>query len=491
MNKYDLSIIIPSRNEMFLAKTIEDILSHIEGNTEIIAILDGQWANPPVPDNDRVTLIYHNESVGQRAATNEGVNISRAKYIMKVDAHCAFDQGFDVKMMADMQDSWTMAPLMKNLHAFDWVCKKCGTRRYQGPSSDYCLLPDGKTKNPNCDSTEFYRDVVWIPKNSPKSMSYRFDRTLHFQYWGEYLKRPEAQKDITDSLSLQGSCFMCTRKRYLELNICDESWGSWGNQGTEVACKTWLSGGEVKVNHKTWYAHMFRTQGGDFSFPYPQSSTSIEYARQQSREAFLLGRWDKAVHSLSWLLRKFQPVPDWDEAAIKDLENKSKGEPSKGIIYYTDNQLGPKIANEVQAQLISIGRNKNIPIVSSSLKKMNFGDKNIHFPSLKRGYLSMFKQILAALENSFSDIIFFCEHDVIYHPSHFDFVPPEKDKFYYNQNVWRLRMADGFCVHWDCNQVSGLVAYRELLLNHYKNKVKEIEEKGFDGHFEPGGRNTP
>ena len=49
MTNYDLSILIPARNEMFLARTIEDILTNIEGNTEIIAILDGCWADPPIP----------------------------------------------------------------------------------------------------------------------------------------------------------------------------------------------------------------------------------------------------------------------------------------------------------------------------------------------------------------------------------------------------------------------------------------------------------
>ena len=38
----DLSILIPARNEMFLAKTIENILANIEGNTEVIAVLLGQ-----------------------------------------------------------------------------------------------------------------------------------------------------------------------------------------------------------------------------------------------------------------------------------------------------------------------------------------------------------------------------------------------------------------------------------------------------------------
>ena len=46
MTRYDTSILIPSRNEMFLAKTIEDLLQNIRGKTEIIAVLDGQWRNP-------------------------------------------------------------------------------------------------------------------------------------------------------------------------------------------------------------------------------------------------------------------------------------------------------------------------------------------------------------------------------------------------------------------------------------------------------------
>jgi glycosyltransferase involved in cell wall biosynthesis len=37
MKMCDLSIVIPSRNEMFLKRTIDDILEHSEANTEIIA----------------------------------------------------------------------------------------------------------------------------------------------------------------------------------------------------------------------------------------------------------------------------------------------------------------------------------------------------------------------------------------------------------------------------------------------------------------------
>src|SRR3990172_10828265 len=146
----DLSIIIPARKEMFLTKTVEDILANIEGNTEIIVVEDGGWSDPGIPQNERVTIIYHPESIGQRASCNEAAKLSQAKYLMKCDAHCAFDKGFDRKMLEVIQKDWTLVPTMRNLHAFDWVCSN-GHRRYQSPSGP-CT---------EC-GQETTREIVWI-----------------------------------------------------------------------------------------------------------------------------------------------------------------------------------------------------------------------------------------------------------------------------------------------------------------------------------------
>jgi glycosyltransferase involved in cell wall biosynthesis len=290
----DLSVLIPSRNEMFLSRTIQDILEHSESEIEIIVVLDGAWAVPGVPVDPRVTIIHHPESVGQRAATNEAARVSQGKYLMKCDAHCAFDQGFDRVLLADIEPDMTIVPVMRNLHAFDWVCEE-GHRRYQGPSG--VCVQCGK---------ETTMDVVWIAKKNPQSSAYRFDKDLHFQYWADYKK--VQQGDLVETMSIQGSCFMISKKRYFDLNICDERHGSWGQQGTEVACKTWLSDGRCIVNKKTWYAHLFRTQGGDFGFPYP--NPGIEKAREYSKDLWFNNKWDKAKHPLSWLIEKFNP-PEW------------------------------------------------------------------------------------------------------------------------------------------------------------------------------------
>jgi len=455
--KYKLSIIIPARNEIFVGQTVKDLLENIEGDTEVIVVLDGYTIPvPEIPKDDRVRIIENKEALGQRGATNQAVRTSKAKYIMKVDAHCSFDKGFDVKMMKDMNDNWTMVPVMRNLHAFDWVCK-CGHREYQGKSHP-C---------PKC-GKEMKREIVWVGKTNPQSTSFRFDNTLHFQYWREYKKKQIG--DLVETMSIQGSCFMLTRDKYWELDICDEGHGSWGQQGVEVACKTWLSGGRVIVNKKTWYAHMFRTQGGDFGFPYP--NPGVNKAREYSRNLWINGNWDKAIHPLSWLIKKFNP-PGWDK--------------SVGIIYYTDSGIDPKLMKIVQDQIkVGAGQNR---IVSISLnKKIDFGTTRINMKG-ERGSLMLFKQVLKGLEALDTDIVFFCEHDVLYHPSHFDFIPPDKDTYYYNGNLWRLRLKDGFAVKYDHKSLSQLCANRETLLKEFRFRVEDVEKNGFHrGGYEPGTR---
>jgi hypothetical protein len=444
---FKLSILIPARNEEFLKQTVENLLETKNHYTEILVGLDGQLPVEPLDQHKDVTVVYFVESIGQRAMTNRLCQLSKAKYVMKLDAHCKMDKDFDKKLIEDMQDDWTVVPKMYNLHAFDWVCQSCGVRRYQGKS--------GKCK---CGGEE-KKEIIFEAKPSPETTAMKFDTDLRFGYWGQYKKRQKG--DLVETMSLLGACWMLTREKYWELNICDEEFGSWGQQGTEVACKTWLSGGKLICNKKTWFAHMFRTQGGDFGFPYGHKKGAITKARQHSRNLFLEGKW-KGKYDLNWLINKFNP-PDW-----------------QGIIYYTDNQLNLKIAHKVQDRLKKMG----LPIVSASLKPMNFGENYVI--EGKRGNESYFKQILKALEKSKSEIIFFCEHDVLYNPTHFDFIPPKKDKFYFNTNVWKVDWETGKALWTDnLQQVSGMVCYRDFAIEHYERKLKLVQEGKFNRRYEP------
>jgi glycosyltransferase involved in cell wall biosynthesis len=324
MQQYKLSICIPARNELFLARTVQDILEHKEDDTEIIVALDGKWADPVIPQHPDVNIIYLPESVGQREATGLCVALSKAKYIIKCDAHCSFDQGFDRKMLEffkEVGDDVVAAPIMKNLHAFSWKCYHCGWKKYQGPTPIEC----GQCKK----GDKIRRKMVWEPRRGINSTSYCFDPEPHFQYFEDWKHREpyitdKREKGYTETMSLQGSFFMCTREKYLEL--LDDSVGSWGNQGMQVACSFWLSGNRVLINHKTWTAHMFRTQGGDFGFPYEQKGNDVKRTKDKVRDLFWDFKHPKQIRPVSWLVEKFWPIKgSWGEWKEEDL-NKIKQE---------------------------------------------------------------------------------------------------------------------------------------------------------------------
>lgn len=493
---FDLSVLVPARNEMFLQQTIDDVLRNSSDRTEIIVVLDGYWPDEGIPQHPRVNIIHHEESIGQRAATNEAARVSQAKYIMKLDAHCAMDKDFDTKLIESAKElgrDVTQVPAQYNLHVYDWQCDSCRHRTYQGSTPEKCE---------KCGHEKHHREMVWKPRKSRLTTAWRFDRDLKFQYWGAFKHTEEGKKEISETLSLLGACFFMGRDRFWELDGCDELYGSWGQQGVEVACKSWLSGGRLVCNKRTWFAHCFRTQGGDWGFPYKISGNQVNHARKYSRDLWLNNKWPKQKHTLEWLIKKFAPVPDWDvdDSKSTTIESVKESRPipsdegvakvseshlTKGIVYYSDCKAPDYILKAAADRLTKISSERNMPIMAVTLAPTYLS--NVVLP-LERGYLTMFKQILIGLELLETDIVFFSEHDVLYHPTHFDFTPEHDDLFYYNENVWKVDADDGKALYYITRQTSGLCARRDLLLEHYRKRVAIVEEKGFSRRigFEPG-----
>lgn len=309
----DLSVLIPARNEMFLKRTILDVLANRRADTDIIVVLDGEWATEPLDQHPDVTIVYLPKSIGQRASTNLAARLSNARYIMKLDAHCAVDEGFDVKLIEaakELGPDVTQVPSQWNLHAFDWVCRSCESRMDQGPTPAPC----------GCGANDWYRDMVWARRRLTEA--WRFDADLKFGYWGSYKDRVDealGKQDFLETLSCLGACWFLSRARYWELGGMDEKHGSWGQMGTEIGCKSWLSGGKLVTNRRTWFAHMFRTQGGDFGFPYPLSMKAVEKARAHSQDMWRNGKWPLAKHDLKWLITKFWPVQGWTQEDLDAL----------------------------------------------------------------------------------------------------------------------------------------------------------------------------
>lgn len=143
---------------------------------------------------------------------------------------------------------------------------------------------------------------------------------------------------------------------------------------------------------------------------------------------------------------------------------------SKGIIYYTDNELHEPIFSTVQKLLLETG----LPIVSVSLRPINFG-KN-YVVAGPPGYPTMVAQIVKALEESESDCVFFCEHDVLYPKSHFEFTPAKDSLFYYNTNILRWDYPKNRAVSYNrLISLSSLCVNRKFALNHYKMRLSKIK----------------
>ena len=141
----------------------------------------------------------------------------------------------------------------------------------------------------------------------------------------------------------------------------------------------------------------------------------------------------------------------------------------KTVIYYTDNRLPEPLFSVCQKHVAAAG----LPIVSCSLRPLAFG-RNVVVES-EPGYPAMIRQIIRALEISWAQYVFFCEHDVLYHRSHFDFAPTRNDTYYYNVNVWRWKFKSPTAVTWDdLKSLSGLCCNRELALDHFQRRLDVI-----------------
>ena len=152
-------------------------------------------------------------------------------------------------------------------------------------------------------------------------------------------------------------------------------------------------------------------------------------------------------------------------------------QPSVGICYYTDNRISGLIIDHSRKTIVASG----LPITSCSLNTpIDFGN-NYVLENRNRSYPTMVDQIIIALEHSKEDYVFFTEHDVLYHPSHFKFRPERDDIYYYNVNNWRWKYPTDMAITWEwIASLSQMVCNRELALKHFKARMEAVKEQGLD-----------
>lgn len=276
-----VSVIMPARNERwFVAKTVNSIFENARGDYEIILILDGYWPNDdefPV-NRPNLTILHLAEKQGMRPAINAGARVAKGDYLLKCDAHCAFGEGFDVTLAAECDDDWVVVPRRCSLDAKTWGI------------------------NPKLPIDYHFLSSPWAKPNEPG---------LHGIPWSE---RARDRKDvlIDDEMSSQGSCWFMSRKQWDRLGgLSCEGYGDFVQEFQEIGLKTWLGGGQVKVNKKTWYAHLHK--GKEFGRGYFISKPAMNDGIKWSLDYWTHNRWPDRVHDLSWLVQKFWPVPTWGD----------------------------------------------------------------------------------------------------------------------------------------------------------------------------------
>lgn len=284
-----ISILIPSRNERYLEPTVKDVLAKAAGEIEVIVVLDGYWPDPPLPSDKRIIQIHFGQAKGMRPAINAAAEAACGEYLLKLDAHCMMDEGFDEILIADCDDDWVVVPRRNRLDAENW-----------------CLQETGKSPI----------DAHYL--------SYPFERDndlscgLHGTIWPQRAKE-RVDVLIDDEMSSQGSCWFMKKKYRERLGDADvEKYGNFIQEFQELGLKVWLLGGQVKINKKTWYAHLHKgkTHGRGYSLSGSRHKEGTEFATRY----WMLDQWKERVHDLKWLIEKFSPVPGWpadlDEAFV-------------------------------------------------------------------------------------------------------------------------------------------------------------------------------
>lgn len=162
------------------------------------------------------------------------------------------------------------------------------------------------------------------------------------------------------------------------------------------------------------------------------------------------------------------------------------------ILYITDSRLDPFLADKCIEYLLEAAEGK--PIVSVSQKPLDLGT-NICVGELDRVAVSIDTQLLVGLEAIDTPLVAIAEHDCIYSAEHFNFVPPDKEHFWYNDNSWlvqyknpRFPEYDGMYSYFKRRRVqSQLVCGVEALRRAETEKLEILSHPSWSGKY-PRGR---
>ena len=277
-----VSVIIPARNEKYLAKTVEDVFFKATGEIEVVVTVDGPTSYPLPTERPNLKFVKKPVAEGLRPALRDASQIATGKYLLKLDAHTMLSEGFDETLKKSCEDNWVVASRFCSLDADIWE------------------------KDPDIQNDYFFLSCPWGEKRIKGS--YLFREVT-------WVSRDRARKDIMidETMSFQGSMwFMATEHFHGRLkDMCDglSIWGTWSGEQQEIALKTWLGGGKVMVNKNVWNAHYSKRMWERLESVPNYSRNNDATLHKHLALYFLKNKWEDRVHNFDWLIDRFWPLP--------------------------------------------------------------------------------------------------------------------------------------------------------------------------------------
>lgn len=280
-----VSIIIPSRNETYLQKTLDDILKKATGEIEILPVIDGPSKHPITPSkpDPRVKPIFNKIPQGMRPSENTAAQFATGRYLMKCDAHCIFKEGFDETLKSCCDEDHLVVPTRHSIDPETW--------RIKGRNFNYHYM------------------------TFPYDLSmYGYGLHAKTYEWHENKRINEEKKDkrVDDLMTFQGSCWFTQRDAFFRLLYpLDHANYYFYQEAQEVGLKFWMSGGKCLVNKDTWYGHLHKgaTHGRGFYLSLHGKRNSETY----SADYWLNDRFPLATRKWKWYIEHFWPVLGWPE----------------------------------------------------------------------------------------------------------------------------------------------------------------------------------
>jgi glycosyltransferase involved in cell wall biosynthesis len=273
-----VSIIIPSRNEKYIDKTVDDLFAKASGEIEVIVVVDGVSQYPLPKERANLSFIHKALPEGLRPALKDASYKATGKYLMKVDAHTMISEGYDEVLKKDFEDNWVVVSRYYALDAENWT--RITDHHGRDSHNDY-----------------FYLGCPWV--------NYRRFSFLDVPWKSRDMAR--ANIIIDETMTMQASMWFMTLDHFHNtLGDLDVGrFGTWSAEQEEIVFKTWLSGGKMMVNKNVWNAH-YQRKLGERDREFPDYSRNREASERKNLALYFLRKqWEGQIYTIDWLIDRF------------------------------------------------------------------------------------------------------------------------------------------------------------------------------------------